>query len=52
VLTQIHVERNGYFYGSAQFMTLGNVNFSGGGRQAELQLDQGLYFSLGFTWLF
>lgn len=52
VLTQIHVERNSYFYGSAQFMTLGNVEFSGGGRQAELQLDQGLYFSLGFTWLF
>ena len=52
VLTQIHVERNSYFYGSAQFMTLGNVEFSDGGRQAQLQLDQGLYFSLGFTWLF
>jgi hypothetical protein len=33
-------------------MSLGNVEFSSGGRQAELQLDQGLYFSLGFTWLF
>jgi hypothetical protein len=52
VLTQIHVERNAYFYGSAQFMTLGNVEFSGRGRQAELRLDRGLYFSLGFTWLF
>ncbi len=52
VLTQVHVERNAYFYGSAQFMSLGNVEFSSGGRQAELQLDQGLYFSLGFTWLF
>jgi len=52
VLTQIHVEKNAYFYGSAQFMTLGNVEFSDGGRQAELRLDQGLYFSLGFTWLF
>jgi hypothetical protein len=52
VLTQVHVERNSYFYGSAQFMTLGNVEFSDGGRQAQLQLDQGLYFSLGFTWLF
>ena len=52
VLTQIHVERNAYFYGSAQFMTLGNVEFSEGGRQARLRLDQGLYFSAGFTWLF
>lgn len=52
VLTQIHVERNAYFYGSAQFMSLGNVEFSGGGRQATLRLDQGLYFSVGFTWLF
>jgi len=52
VLTQVHVERNAYVYGSAQFMSLGNVEFSSGGRQAELQLDQGLYFSLGFTWLF
>jgi len=52
VLTQVHVERNAYFYGSAQFMSLSNVEFSEGGRQAELQLDQGIYFSLGFTWLF
>jgi hypothetical protein len=52
VLTQVHVEKNAYFYGSAQFMTLGNTEFSGEGRQAELRLDQGLYFSLGFTWLF
>jgi hypothetical protein len=52
VLTQIHVEKNAYFYGSAQFMTLGNVEFSSDGRQAELQLDQGIYFSAGFTWLF
>lgn len=52
VLTQIHVEKNAYFYGSAEFMTLGNLELSDGGRQAELQLDQGLYFSLGFTWLF
>lgn len=52
VLTQVHVERDAYFYGSAQFMTLGNVEFSGVGRQAKLQLDQGLYFSVGFTWLF
>jgi hypothetical protein len=52
VLTQIHVERNAYFYGSAQFMSLGNVGFSGGGREATLRLDQGLYFSVGFTWLF
>ncbi|MCU0770308.1 MAG: hypothetical protein MUE94_00870 [Verrucomicrobia bacterium] len=52
VLTQVHVERNAYFYGSAQFMSLGHVEFSGGGREATLRLDQGLYFSVGFTWLF
>lgn len=52
ILTQVHVEENAYFYGSAQFMTLGNVEFSSGGRQAKLRLDQGIYFSLGFTWLF
>ena len=52
VLTQFHFERNAYLYGSAQFMSLGNVGFSGGGRSAELQLDQGFYFSAGFSWLF
>ena len=52
VLTQVHVERNAYFYGSAQFMSLSNVEFSEAGRSATLRLDQGLYFSVGFTWLF
>jgi hypothetical protein len=52
VLTQFHFEQNAYLYGSAQFMSLSNVGFSGGGRSAELQLDQGLYFSVGFSWLF
>jgi hypothetical protein len=52
VLTQVHVEKNSYVYLSAQFMSLGEVEFSGPGRSARLDLSQGVYFSAGFTWLF
>lgn len=52
VTTKVLIEQNAYLYGSAQWMTLGQVEFSGQGRSAELRLDQGLYFSVGFTWIF
>jgi len=52
VLTQVHFEKNSYVYLGAQFMTLGDVEFSTPGRSARLDLSQGVYFSAGFTWLF
>lgn len=52
LLTQVHLEKNSYVYVSAQFMTLGNVEFSAPGRSARLDLSQGVYVSAGFTWLF
>jgi hypothetical protein len=47
-----HTVEHGDFYIGAQFMPLGNVSFSGGGRQANLEMSGGLYLSAGVNWPF
>jgi hypothetical protein len=39
-------------YIGAQFMSLGNANFSGGGREASLKLGGQVYISAGINWPF
>jgi hypothetical protein len=39
-------------YVGAQFMSLGNANFSGGGREASLKLGGQVYISAGINWPF
>lgn len=47
-----HTVEHGDFYIGAQYMPLGNVTFSGGGRQADLEMSGGLYLSAGINWPF
>jgi hypothetical protein len=47
-----HAEENGDFYIAVQYMPLGSVNFSGGGREAKLNMSGGLYISAGINWPF
>jgi hypothetical protein len=47
-----HVLDDADFYLSAQYMSLGNANFSNGGRSAELNLHGQVYISLGINWPF
>ncbi len=47
-----HTIENADIYVGAQFMTLGDVNVSGMGRQAQLQMGQGVYLSAGINWPF
>ena len=39
-------------YIGAQFMSLGNASFSGGGREAQLKLGGQVYISAGINWAF
>jgi hypothetical protein len=48
----IHAEDHGDFYIGAQYMPLGSTTFSGGGRQAKLDLSGGVYISAGINWPF
>jgi hypothetical protein len=47
-----HVLDNADIYLAAQYMPLGNAKFSGGGRQAQLNLGGQIYISLGVNWPF
>lgn len=47
-----HAVKNGDFYLSAQYMPLGSTTFSGGGREAKLNLSGGVYISAGINWPF
>jgi len=51
-----HVEdvngRTADIYISAQYMPMGDANFSGGGRESRLNLEGQLYFSVGINWPF
>ena len=47
-----HVEKNGDFYISAQFMPLSSASVSSGGRAAKLKLDGSVYISAGVNWPF
>jgi hypothetical protein len=45
-------ERNADIYINAQYMPMGEATFSGGGREAHLNLSGSLMFSLGMNWPF
>jgi hypothetical protein len=47
-----HTVENGDFYIGAQYMPLGNATFSGGGREAKLNMSGGVYISAGVNWPF
>jgi hypothetical protein len=47
-----HAVKNGDFYIGAQYMPLGSATFSGGGREAKLNMSGGIYISAGINWPF
>lgn len=47
-----HVEEHGDLYLGIQYMPLSSATFSGGGREAELNMAGGLYLSFGINWPF
>lgn len=47
-----HAAENGDYYIAVQYMPLGSVDFSGGGREATLNMSGGLYISAGINWPF
>ncbi|HET7624901.1 MAG TPA: hypothetical protein VFM25_06505 [Verrucomicrobiae bacterium] len=47
-----HAVANGDFYLSAEYMPMGSSTFSGGGRQAKLDLSGAVYVSAGINWPF
>jgi len=51
-LLYFRAEERSELYIGAQYVTLGDVTFSGGGRQARLNLGNGIYFAAGIHWIF
>jgi hypothetical protein len=47
-----HVGENGDLYLGVQYMSLGNANISGGGRQGQLNLGGQVYITAGINWPF
>lgn len=47
-----HAEKHGDFYLGVQYMPLGSATFSGGGREAKLNMSGGIYISAGINWPF
>lgn len=47
-----HAVENGDFYIGVQYMPLSSATFSGGGREAKLDMSGGLYVSAGVNWPF
>ena len=47
-----HAVKNGDLYCSLQYMPMSTATFSGGGREAKLDLTGGLYISAGINWPF
>lgn len=47
-----HVEEHGDLYLGIQYMPLSDATFSGGGREATLNMMGGLYVSFGINWPF
>jgi hypothetical protein len=52
VTLMYHTVENGDFYIGAQYMPLGSATFSGGGREAKLNMSGGIYISAGINWPF
>ena len=51
-LLMFHTAEQADIYVGAQFMSLGDVQVSGAGRQARLQMGMGVYLSAGINWPF
>jgi hypothetical protein len=51
-MVMYHVEQNGDLYLGVQYMSLGNANISGGGRQGQLNLGGQVYITAGINWPF
>lgn len=47
-----HAVENGDYYIAVQYMPMSSVTFSGGGREARLNMSGGLYISAGVNWPF
>ena len=47
-----HMVKNGDLYVGVQYMSLGNANISGGGREGRLNLGGQVYISAGINWPF
>lgn len=47
-----HAEEHGDFYLGVQYMPLSDATFSGGGREAKLDLTGAVYISAGINWPF
>jgi hypothetical protein len=47
-----HLEEHGDLYVGVQYMSLGDANFSGGGREGRLNLGGQVYISAGINWPF
>lgn len=47
-----HVEKHGDVYLGIQYMPMSSASFSGGGREAELDLSGAVYVSFGVNWPF
>jgi hypothetical protein len=47
-----HAVKNGDLYVGFQYMPMSSATFSGGGREAKLDLSGGLYISAGINWPF
>jgi hypothetical protein len=52
VTLMFHTVESADIYIGAQFMTLGDMSLSRGGRKAELDLSAGIYLSAGVNWPF
>ena len=52
VTVMFHTVESADIYIGAQFMTLGDMSLSRGGRKAELDLSAGIYLSAGVNWPF
>jgi len=52
VIATFHVVKNGDLYVGGQFLPLGNSNFGGNGRTAELKLGGQINFMAGVSWPF
>lgn len=51
-LLYFRAEERSEIYVGAQYVSLGDVTFSGGGRSARLSLGNGLCFAAGIHWIF
>jgi hypothetical protein len=51
-LLYFRAEENAEIYVGAQFVSMGDMVFSGGGREARVKLGSGIFLSAGIHWIF